>query len=709
MFYSHESKISPPLKFPGMGVILGRGRTTDTWSFLVLTSPEHGVATIWLVATLGSRSIARRLNRKAILEVDVPNACKVITNPDAPMALRLQGSLLYGVSRVYSQQCGYTLLDTQTMHDNMISKLKIIAGSGLDPTAGQTKPSNLILPYDPAFLPETGLPGLDIDLSILNGAFEDPSTQLSGLWLKSPNNSSSGVSPMGSLQIEMPSDDMLGEGTLMGLDDIYGSGQKKGVFGQITGLGLGNEEGGLLQADFEFDEDGNLVELGSPKPGRKSSVGPLGGDGPGQGQGWDGDQMQLDTEMPVLAGDDNMVKPDTQTRKLNIIQEGEDQDQTEEIDIPAVGARQVRRPKDIIIDENTALRNATMAEWNNEYVLNMARAMKQKMQNKLPTLAKKNAAFWVFGQGIGSVGVRLGMWNELHPLSLYSGEDLFDAIGGYPQQNGHKRAYEYEEDEQGRRVRAREDEEAKHLSRENIDRLNMDVEMGRDAPSSLFDDHSSHMPWNITASIQSSRHGHQYGSVSELSSRNRNGSIGPRARGQNRLTSASPLAGHGYRAGQERLSSMELLGDFGDDLDLTRYLEGELATDRETIGSISSRRNTALKRAALTLDRESLNFFHFIKSKLESSADDDEGSVGGSPSSILSGTISTKTGQTTFATLLPLASTTRAVATQGLMNVLTLATKGVVDVHQGPYVDESTDGLGVRYRYGEILLRLSGM
>jgi hypothetical protein len=47
MFYSHESKIYPPLKLPGMGVILGRGRTTDTWPFLVLTSPEHGVATIW--------------------------------------------------------------------------------------------------------------------------------------------------------------------------------------------------------------------------------------------------------------------------------------------------------------------------------------------------------------------------------------------------------------------------------------------------------------------------------------------------------------------------------------------------------------------------------------------------------------------------------------------------------------------------------------
>jgi meiotic recombination protein REC8 len=155
------------------------------------------------------------------------------------------------------------------------------------------RPSNLILPYDPAFLPETGLPGLDIDLSILNGTFEDPSTQLSGLWLKSPNNSSSGVSPTESLQIEMSSDDMLGEGTLMGLDDIYGSGLKKCISGQIAGLGLGNEEGGLLQADFEFDEDGNLVELGSPKPGRISSVGPLGGDGPGQRQGWDADQVSI--------------------------------------------------------------------------------------------------------------------------------------------------------------------------------------------------------------------------------------------------------------------------------------------------------------------------------------------------------------------------------------------------------------------------------
>lgn len=45
----------------------------------------------------------------------------------------------YGVSRVYNQQCGYTLLDTQAMHDKMVTQLKIIQGTGLDPTAGQAK------------------------------------------------------------------------------------------------------------------------------------------------------------------------------------------------------------------------------------------------------------------------------------------------------------------------------------------------------------------------------------------------------------------------------------------------------------------------------------------------------------------------------------------------------------------------------------------
>lgn len=45
----------------------------------------------------------------------------------------------FGVSRVYHEQCGYALLDAQSMHDKMISTLKILPGGGLDPFAGKAK------------------------------------------------------------------------------------------------------------------------------------------------------------------------------------------------------------------------------------------------------------------------------------------------------------------------------------------------------------------------------------------------------------------------------------------------------------------------------------------------------------------------------------------------------------------------------------------
>ena len=395
-----------------------------------------------------------------------------------------------------------------------------------------------------------------------------------------------------------------------------------------------------------------------------------------------------------MAETNDMMELDTQTAVPTILQTNEGQDGAEEtIEIQTARTRRVRRPKEIISDDSTALRNMTLAQWNNEYVANMIQAQKQKQQNKIPTISKKNAAFWVFGQGIGSVGVGLGMDHELHPLNLYSGEDLFEAVGGYPQRKRGKRSVDDDEQSEGRRVRAR-DEQAEHLSRENIDRLNMEVEVGRDAPSSLFDDRSSLMPWNITASIQSSRQRPRFGSVSELSSQGRK----PRSR----LTSASPLAGRSYR-GQDHLD-LELLGDFGDDLDLTRYLEGELATDRENICSLSPSKCSAIERAKSTLDQESLNFIEFMKTKMGTANDGKAGNAQ-SPNSNTSSPFATRLGQTTFASLLPPGSTTRAVATQALMNVLTLATKGVLHIHQDGYIDESTEW-AVRYRYGEIFLRL---
>ena len=48
-----------------------------------------------LMATLGSKSgLGKKVKRQQIFDVNIPKACKTILQPDAPMALRLQGSLL---------------------------------------------------------------------------------------------------------------------------------------------------------------------------------------------------------------------------------------------------------------------------------------------------------------------------------------------------------------------------------------------------------------------------------------------------------------------------------------------------------------------------------------------------------------------------------------------------------------------------------------
>ena len=62
--------------------------------FLLLLLHHHIDNLDRLVATLGAKSNLKKVNRKDILNVNVPKACNTIIAPDAPMALRLQSNLL---------------------------------------------------------------------------------------------------------------------------------------------------------------------------------------------------------------------------------------------------------------------------------------------------------------------------------------------------------------------------------------------------------------------------------------------------------------------------------------------------------------------------------------------------------------------------------------------------------------------------------------
>lgn len=107
------------------------------------------------MATLGAKSSLKKLNKKAILDVDVQKACETIVTPAAPMALRLQSNLLfvyhphcvsgpklilgsYGVTRVYYQQCGYILTDAEQTKNDMRLMLRAMQADTLN-SEGENK------------------------------------------------------------------------------------------------------------------------------------------------------------------------------------------------------------------------------------------------------------------------------------------------------------------------------------------------------------------------------------------------------------------------------------------------------------------------------------------------------------------------------------------------------------------------------------------
>ncbi|RHZ49529.1 uncharacterized protein CDV56_100552 [Aspergillus thermomutatus] len=722
------------------------------YSHEILTSPEHGVATIWLVATLGSRSITRRLNKKAILDVDVPRACEVIMDPTAPMALRLQGNLLYGVARVYNQQCRYTLTDVQAMHERLRSMLGALPGTALDPTAGKARPDQLILPYDPSFLPENNLPGLGLDLSRLNLWMEERASQQFSFPLPmTPDLSQTVVSHNSSLQLDLSSQDLV-------LRDIHGFGsetemtnsaQRTVQLGRIAATALNDEEGILLQPDFDFDEDGNLIELAgvnaAGEVGKRSS-GRFDAETPVTGEVKEGDLNDISWDYQPMLVDEGMQaitehrQPTPVFNADTFMPQAPEAQHSEEIenasDTREATMRRTRRiPKAVATDSQTALRNTELAQYNNEYVQNMAAALKQKLKNKVPTQAKKDAVFWVYGQGIGSVGVGLGIAHVQHPLHFFSGETLYASLTSVERSKKRKSSPSTNEDSDAdsetRRVRRREESE-EQLGRggpfHDDHNLHDDMEIGRHASSVLRDD-SSQMPWNITASVRSSRLGlsatsifRGFGSISDFSTRgirDSAASMAPLAapgRARSRLVSASPLAGRGLQYDLEGLAipgTQEDDVDFLEDNDLAGYLQSEL-----DIGpNAEPKDETDRKRAAFhnrllksSMDQESLNFLEFLNLQIEEPARDsaEQDTVRETDAGFLR--LDASDGkEVAFSTLLPPESTSYTVATHGLMHILTLATKGFLSVHQEPYEDESSEEYGVRYKFGEIYLRLSHM
>ena len=152
-----------------------------------------------------------------------------------------------------------------------------------------------------------------------------------------------------------------------------------------------------------------------------------------------------------------------------------EEEQSEDESSPSVQAPVRRRPrgrKPLPVDNVQEVRNAQLSAWNNDYLENMAADARTKLNHRQTFQAKKNAAAWVFGNGINGIGTKFGGPQSallaINPLSMFAGDALRHALTGLSLTvagQKHPRPEEAAEDEdervgssEGRRTRPRSDE-----------------------------------------------------------------------------------------------------------------------------------------------------------------------------------------------------------------------------------------------------------
>jgi meiotic recombination protein REC8 len=377
--------------------------------------------------------------------------------------------------------------------------------------------------------------------------------------------------------------------------------------------------------------------------------------------------------------------------------------------------KKTKAKKQLVMDKSLELKNSELALWQNEYVARMVAGTLVKANNKAVSLAKKNAFQYVYGSGLNGVGEGVGSAKFVSPLEIFSGASLLakitgrlaPAAAGPKSKKGTKRAHTIEDEEEQNdspSKRAREDELGRGYEGDGM-MLNMDfepyansheqsVELGRDAPPALPDYPSSAMPWNVSASL----HSHQRGQSSSLQGRagilgSQLGSVTAR-----HFTSASPLIGRGSAFPGDLEQFSQLMGDdepmimygrsdddfasgsqahtFGGPnagmsssqvagLDEFEIFGAAAAVDTQTAGT-----SQWVKEA---LDRESNNFFEYVKNTISEKLGDEENPHGVQ-----------EFGEkdVTFEELFVPDANSRIVAAQAFYHVLCLATKNVVWVDQ---------------------------
>ncbi|KAG0127414.1 Rec8 like protein-domain-containing protein [Tuber indicum] len=602
-----------------------------------LVSRPYGVGTVWLAATVGTQNVHRKISRKDIMAVQIPEACQSFIEPDVPLALRFQSNLLCGVARVFGEQCRYMLIDTSQAVNNIrrthtSAQARAIIDD-INLTHGNLKPRPLVLENDPAFdadladdirvLYQDGF-GLADDNSAMIGSF------LSSCGGSDPPPASSALSSTSRT--------------------IHASGEAHQNFAPET-------PGAVLLDDpgFEFDQYGRMKEASSPQLPQMlpDHLPDAGGDSRAGRRERSGRLNSLDfagiaaTEhqeardrTTVGSQDlDTYASIDAQTSNNSSHQPGGSQQvgmgYVQPEPQPAgseavIGNTKKGRgralPKGPIIDTKLEIKSKEVTLWTEHYLENMAAALKKARASKVSRLAKQNAHTLIF---------KWSMFGELkNPFlqGMFSGEAILEAIqkgGGSTEKR--KRAIEDQGigDEEGRRVRARSDnyeeddtflprsENGLGLPESEVGRKGSDVGSEGYHPSSR-----QSLPW-AKGEIPGSRPGSRQLSIGGFPSSSFGGDLQGNSSAR-RSRQSSPLAAKAIR----RMSILRSpIGERDEDLDIPEIGAGEGLIDMaEQFESFNLGTNSEAETNN-SVEKDCLDFFNFLKDeirKLDSRNDDEE-------------------------------------------------------------------------------------
>ncbi|KAK4168646.1 hypothetical protein QBC43DRAFT_358460 [Cladorrhinum sp. PSN259] len=667
------------------------------YSHEILTSRQYGVATVWLVSTVGIRSNTgnRKISRKDVEQVNVPKACETILQPAAPIALRLQGSLLYGLSRVYSQQCHYVLTDAEKVQAHMMAFYNTLGGNknALDYKAGKAKRNELILLDDPNFdLTENfNLPVFDFDdegnlvVPDISQASRKVSSQLSPL--ERAASSASG-SFHGVLNLPASSggnspffDDPLAKNMYLdqGYDTIKPFGEEEQEIDVLDDWGI------------EIDADGNIIEEPElpqiPKSQLSKHGNSIHSDLPIPFSDSIGDIPMGGTD-PFLPSDPPIPSREEQQEHQPQQQEQEQEQEQQEVAMnnqqnavvqqAPVRVRRQRQRRVLAPDNQTSFSKDVLRDWNANY-LDYVTPAPFPGYGATPAEARHNAFNLIFGRGIANVGHAADGHNIFNPMAAhFAGHalqvqilgiacysaDLEDGEAPRGRRRIASEALELVEEESARRVRPRLSSQAAQVI-PRPEENEPAIEAGRDAGSAL-PDLPSDVPWNRPSS--------------QIPSSSMKGAAGQGSRAGSRQVSASPLVGrsHGLDA-IERFSDQPIFGSdgFGDFLPSqgNDAFSSDLAAPPD-FPDVPRRDESVVvntSQAMLNaLDREGRSFHAFIQTMAK-----DRGYPKDNDTEV-----SRARQWVDFDQLFESEDRNRAVIAQAFHHVLSLATKNIIKVEQ---------------------------